>query len=145
MPDEIPTFRAWLEQNQHRAYTFVMFAATPGDWTTIEELHAELHPRRVDPFECVALADAKDAWLAATGKWDFDCADCGVDCVRERYMVRDPVWEAAGMCGFGWLCVGCIEDRLSRRLTAADFLDVPLNHSPEYQRTERLIARLAAT
>jgi hypothetical protein len=51
----------------------------------------------------------------------------------EQYIVRDEVWQAAGMPlgsvdknnvlrgGGGCLCVGCIERRLRRPLTIGDF------------------------
>jgi hypothetical protein len=65
------------------------------------------------------------------------CADCNVEClpntpphVRDwhRYMVHDHVWTAAGMGRpGGWVCLGCIEDRLGRPLTADDLADLPLN------------------
>ncbi|MCX4576554.1 hypothetical protein OHB41_25945 [Streptomyces sp. NBC_01571] len=139
------TFRDWLGQNRRRSAVFAMFADTPGAWTTAEELHAELHPARVDSRECVFLASAKDAWLGMTDQWEYDCADCGTDSTDERYMVTDQTWEASGMCPFGFLCVGCIEQRLGRRLTAADFLDLPLNRDSRFQRSERLTARLATS
>jgi hypothetical protein len=61
------------------------------------------------------------------------CADCGVGTITlgEYYMVHDEVWEQA-WCGRrkSWhgrvmgqeiLCIGCLEARIGRRLTAADF------------------------
>jgi hypothetical protein len=88
------------------------------------------------------------------------CIDCGADtspCTGKRgcrhkgkwetYMVRDTVWEAAGM-GRGWghgnasgfLCVGCLEARLGRMLTPADFIDYPINE-PHPWDTPRMLAR----
>lgn len=55
------------------------------------------------------------------------CNDCGVDTYaevdREWYHVHGPVWEAAGMSpeGLGFLCIGCLETRLGRRLVPEDF------------------------
>jgi hypothetical protein len=44
-------------------------------------------------------------------------------------MVHDAVWKAAGMEPYGGvLCIGCLEERLGRHLTADDFMDVPLNN-----------------
>jgi hypothetical protein len=38
------------------------------------------------------------------------------------YIVHDHVWKAAGMEPWGGvLCVGCIEQRIGRRLTPDDF------------------------
>jgi hypothetical protein len=70
------------------------------------------------------------------------CVDCKVDTGAggngEFYMVKNAVWQAAGMdptdCPENYrrfyLCIGCLEERLGRRLTPEDFLDCPLNHRP---------------
>jgi hypothetical protein len=96
----------------------------------------------------------------------------------EAYLVRNDVWRAAGMngssrrippgefriCAEGeprlfdlppvsvageFLCVGCIEQRLGRWLTQADFRDTPagnpFNHSDPAVNTQRLESRLAAS
>jgi hypothetical protein len=53
----------------------------------------------------------------------------------EWYMVHDHVWKSAGMpVGIGpedtgFLCLGCLEIRLGRRLTACDFTEWPVNSS----------------
>jgi hypothetical protein len=45
-----------------------------------------------------------------------------VDHHSEVYMVRDRIWQAAGMEGFGGcLCIGCLEQRIGRMLTPKDF------------------------
>ncbi|MEV4936318.1 hypothetical protein [Streptomyces zaomyceticus] len=137
-------FRDWLNQHRRRSMVHAMFAATPGEWVTAEDLHTELHRERRSPQECSALASLKDAFLGMTNQWEYDCADCGADCTDERYMVTDETWKASSMCPFGFLCVGCIEQRLGRSLAGSDFLDVPLNHSAKYRRSERLAARLAS-
>jgi hypothetical protein len=41
------------------------------------------------------------------------------------------------------LCIGCLEERLGRRLNANDFTDAPVNHGFTWQ-SERLQNRLAA-
>jgi hypothetical protein len=90
------------------------------------------------------------------------CADCGFNtCPRWRqlgkvewFMVFDSVWDAAGMPSeilvfpagsYVWrpgiLCIGCLERRLGRRLTPADFEPVPLSEWYENM-TPRLAARL---
>ena len=58
----------------------------------------------------------------------------------EIYMVRDSVWKTAGMEPMdGCLCVGCLEQRLGRRLTPKDF---PRRHAfNDMPGTERLIER----
>jgi hypothetical protein len=75
----------------------------------------------------------------------FICKDCKIDTleINEYYMVTGPVWEAACPEYRGMLCIGCLENRLGRELTASDFTDAPINHGwGEY--SERLAARLAA-
>ena len=66
-----------------------------------------------------------------------------VDELSEVYTVRSKIWEAAGMQPMGGcLCIGCLERRLGRMLTARDFLPKhPFNTFPG---TERLLARRAA-
>ena len=50
------------------------------------------------------------------------CEDCGTDTsVSEVFELRGEVWIAAGMGLEGYLCVGCCERRLGRRLVRADF------------------------
>ncbi|MFD5425237.1 hypothetical protein [Streptomyces sp. NPDC127084] len=138
------SFRDWLSQNRHRRVELAALGTVLGEWITAEELHGALHHGGADSHMCVLLTMFKDMWLGMTDQWEYDCSDCGTDSTDERYMVRDDVWAAAGMCPFGFLCIGCIEQRLGRRLAAADFLDLPLNLAPEYRRSERLSARLAS-
>jgi hypothetical protein len=70
------------------------------------------------------------------------CVDCGVDALalREWYIVHDELWAMAWVGRIKpWhvpsqqiLCVGCLERRIGRQLTADDFPDdVPLNRLPE--------------
>ena len=46
-------------------------------------------------------------------------------------MVRDDMWKSFELDEpdeYGWfLCIGCIERRIGRRLIAADFTDCPVN------------------
>jgi hypothetical protein len=87
------------------------------------------------------------------------CADCGADTLScksgaraEYYMVHDHVWQQAGAPRFGWLCVGCLENRLGRQLHRGDFKKVILNSlivsdTPRYAwswRTRRLRDRMTA-
>jgi hypothetical protein len=80
------------------------------------------------------------------------CIDCGLEIVPddgkcEWYMVHDTVWFAAGMperpIGYegDWLCIGCLERRLGRALTRADF-KYPDSHN-DGQDSDRLLSRLA--
>ena len=74
------------------------------------------------------------------------CLDCGVNtsAIKEYYMVRDDVWaEAIGSqdaCDAGMLCIGCLENRLCRRLTSSDFAPVPINSGSNH--SHRLMSRL---
>jgi len=88
------------------------------------------------------------------------CKDCGVETLpldegrAEWYDVTDDVWAATGLGSKGgYLCIGCLEARIQRTLTSADFTDAPLNNlavtdTPRYAwsyRTPRLVARLKGT
>lgn len=92
------------------------------------------------------------------------CKDCGMDTepwpprrgTQEHFIVKDEVWAAAGMppgkfdpddCsirGGGILCVGCIEKRLGRTLTVADFSPITLGMLADSQNTPRLRSRAGA-
>ena len=80
------------------------------------------------------------------------CLDCGMDttpCTQSRgcrhtgrwemYMVYHRVWQAAGM-GKGFLCIGCLERRLGRRVVPEDFTKAPINRHASWE-TERLASR----
>jgi len=84
------------------------------------------------------------------------CVDCGVETLpldegrAEWYHVNDDVWAATGLGpDDGCLCIGCLEARIGRVLTSADFSDAPLNNlsiaddSKAWSwRTPRLIDRI---
>lgn len=82
------------------------------------------------------------------------CSDCGIDTreIDEYYMVHFELWEQVIPERNGFLCIGCLEERLGRELNAEDFLDCPLNkemiiyaHKPEMRlhlSSERLFDRL---
>jgi hypothetical protein len=50
----------------------------------------------------------------------------------EVYMVRRAIWKKAGMKEWGGcLCIGCLEERIGRRLKPEDFLpNHPYQHMP---------------
>jgi hypothetical protein len=59
------------------------------------------------------------------------CADCGVDTsfdtgIGHYYTVRDEIWLAAMPDHRGSLCLDCLEQRLRRPLTEADFTATPV-------------------
>jgi hypothetical protein len=62
---------------------------------------------------------------------DTTCDDCGIETIDdEYYMVTDEVWKlASGKDGRAprILCIGCLEKRIGRMLTKADFSDAPIN------------------
>ena len=76
---------------------------------------------------------------------DYACLDCRQDTRDEWYMVHDSVWGDAGMdLDGGFLCIGCLEDRLGRELGPIDFAPLPIN-SPAwnlYGSSQRLLRRL---
>ena len=61
-------------------------------------------------------------------------------------MVKRAVWQHALALGRGMLCIGCLERRLGRTLTASDFIDAPINNlrPPRWKISDRLRDRLAA-
>lgn len=78
------------------------------------------------------------------------CADCGVATCgktnREYYMVKPFIWwQAVRKAHAQYLCIGCLESRIGRVLTAKDFWNVPLNHQMEtsHRASARLRERLA--
>jgi hypothetical protein len=89
---------------------------------------------------------------------DTRCRDCRAHTLStkhgvpsEYYMVDDRVWLDAGMEHHGFLCIGCLETRLGRRLHCADFTDAPINSLDArweryawWWRTRRLADRLSA-
>ena len=76
---------------------------------------------------------------------DPRCVLCGVDtdALDEYYMVTDELWGSYGV-HHGQLCIGCLEERLGRRLTEDDFTDVPLNTDRSLTRSARLTDRLSS-
>jgi hypothetical protein len=58
---------------------------------------------------------------------------------------RPEVWDAASRSGEAprIFCIGCIENRIGRRLTPDDFADLEINR-PGWICSERLIDRLGA-
>lgn len=72
----------------------------------------------------------------------FLCLDCHVDThdIDEYYMLQHHIWRSIATKGM--LCIGCVEKRLGRTLTAPDFMPVPLNFDPDHLRSERLVDRM---
>lgn len=89
--------------------------------------------------------------------WRNPCFDCGEPTYRDKlpsewYMVHDAIWDQSGVptrevmhehtTGY-YLCIGCLELRIGRQLTASDFPDYPVNQSGPWN-TARLNQRLNA-
>jgi len=74
----------------------------------------------------------------------FLCLDCGVDTgrIHEFYFVKSEIWLSVVGSRKGMLCVYCLEIRLGRWLTAADFTDASINDPRYGAKSQRLISRL---
>lgn len=82
------------------------------------------------------------------------CADCGVgtNTLGEYYMVCDAIWQQAWagrrkswhgeVPGTEILCIGCLEQRLGRKLMRCDFTDATVNNPDDPTISERLRDRL---
>lgn len=85
---------------------------------------------------------------------EFICKDCSENTLfmNEYYMVTDEVWNQASAVPNskgstshrGMLCIGCLESRIQRTLTKADFPDYPINSLDMFYKSERLLNRLTA-
>jgi len=80
---------------------------------------------------------------------NFLCVDCGIDTssklgVSEYYMVHDSVWALAKLPEpDAMLCIGCLENRIGRKLTRADFnMDASINNGIFGEQSRRLKNRL---
>ena len=58
---------------------------------------------------------------------DYSCAECGRDAL-DSYMVYDFVWLLVMPSKHGLLHLECLERRLGRPLTLADFTAAPVNN-----------------
>lgn len=56
------------------------------------------------------------------------CPVCGRKTVQD-YMVTDTVWAQCGLRHEDNLHLSCLEERLGRRLTLEDFVEVPANEA----------------
>lgn len=76
----------------------------------------------------------------------FKCAACEVNTlhINEYYMVTDEIWQIVWPEKRGMLCIGCVEAKLGRTLTRADFTDAPINNGV-FNYSARLAQRLATS
>jgi hypothetical protein len=114
-------------------------------WTLTASDYAEAVGDRTDSWACIDCGfntapgipgkERAESALAAYGS-----ITAKVDENSEAYIVRSRVWEAANMDGWGGcLCIGCLENRLGRRLKPKDF-----DHTHEFNSfpgTARLLSR----
>jgi hypothetical protein len=81
----------------------------------------------------------------ARTKRQYLCNDCGVDVIAagEWYMAHPKVWE--GELGSGWtdnLCIGCLEQRLGRRVTLFEDIGPASDRPSEWKHiSDRLLDR----
>jgi hypothetical protein len=77
----------------------------------------------------------------------FICMDCGIDTneIREYFMVEDHLWKQNVPEYHGFLCIGCLESRIGRKLDKNDFpAHLPIN-DPDgffFPHSDRLRTRL---
>lgn len=79
---------------------------------------------------------------------EFDCLDCrqNTSVMNEYYMVQFHLWARFVPEHHGMLCIGCLEDRMGRKLVGADFTDALINEyeHPIIDQSERLRSRLSS-
>jgi hypothetical protein len=106
------------------------------------ELQADLFP--LDAAAAKATRERSSGRGTHGRAW---CSLCRVDTLEigEFYMLKDEVWDAAvGADNFiFYLCIGCLELRLGRRLMPSDFTNVPTNEI-HGGKSPRLRDRMAA-
>lgn len=64
-----------------------------------------------------------------------------IDCTRQRsscYMVRDDLWEGAGLKSEDMLCIYCLKIRLGREMVLEDFTGAISNWSTRIMPREML-------
>src|SRR3954454_13004778 len=98
--------------------------------------HLSMTPRAIKNRAAIALARRESRCLDCQTETSFT----GRGKNDEWYMVHDHIWLKANPAGTGKLCIGCLEDRIGRRLMPRDFTDCPLTSFP--RGSERLVSRL---
>jgi hypothetical protein len=75
------------------------------------------------------------------------CACCGVSTAKlgEHFYLKNEVWFKVHPTERGFLCIGCIESKLGRKLVRNDFTDASINKPQRgVEMSLRLIQRLKA-
>lgn len=72
------------------------------------------------------------------------CLDCRIDTgkAHEHYFVSLDLWMRAVGSKTGMLCIGCLEQRIGRKLVGADFTDAHINNPKLYPMSDRLRNRI---
>lgn len=85
------------------------------------------------------MTESFDDWLLDEA---WMCKDCGVHTgiIGHYYMIHNELWDSLNVQGM--LCIGCVENRLGRRLNKDDFTDCPLNHGTVTYMAEELRERI---
>ena len=150
LPEPLRTREAralWEHIHEHRCQAFSENGRGWTDPGNVDEKYVQYAPGHVlDRIK--ALVFPEDRPLAATAaardSGDTRCVDCGAIVSHakwapgkqyEHYIVHQPLWEQAGSPN-GYLCIGCLENRLGRELNKRDFPEgVPVNSlGPENDR-----------
>jgi hypothetical protein len=74
----------------------------------------------------------------------FRCIDCFIDTgkIREHYFINTLTWLSVVDSITGMLCIGCLEERLKRRLVPSDFPNVTINDPKHSEMSNRLLSRI---
>jgi hypothetical protein len=74
----------------------------------------------------------------------FICLDCPMDTGKEHeyYYVNSELWAKTGIGSQdGMLCIGCLENRIGRKLLPEDFTDAYVNNIKFTPMSQRLYER----
>jgi hypothetical protein len=148
--------RAWLGLNERLKTITRRNLRCPGVGPhTIRHIVASSIIEKTGNFRLAAAilhdspAAMKKHYSRLLAKWDSRntnnfCMDCRVDTEKngEYYMVHHELWYSINRRCRGKLCLLCVERRLGRDLTSADFLDAPIN-SIQAELCPELARRLA--
>lgn len=74
----------------------------------------------------------------------FICINCDINTseINEYYMIEDHLWKKVNPNITGMLCIGCVENKLGRKLNSADFTPYPINQIGFFIQSARLINRI---
>lgn len=72
----------------------------------------------------------------------YYCIDCDMNLFLEYFTVNDDVWAQTQLGRTdGFLCIGCVERRIGRRLRPGDFPSTR-NNRPHEMLSDRFLSRL---